>query len=238
MQSSSVYKDIPAFHKALDNVILHLTIDEDELIKQIIAETATDKLVSKVMNYTIETISNILIPGVSQLVDFTKDTTISMLNAILGTGEIAQLNVYLYMLDCIDQAAKEAMESAAKECLRGPAVNYREVNGGLEFITNLSSYGVTICRKWNSVISTDILKRISDKYLLVNRPHYDVVNDYFDLDHSATKEEKNKYVEELCLNDEKYIDSVLRNMPSMAEYHGTTNQAHQKMILTVWFCFM
>lgn len=216
MQSSSVYKDIPAFHKALDNVILHLTIDEDELIKQIIAETATDKLVSKVMNYTIETISNILIPGVSQLVDFTKDTTISMLNAILGTGEIAQLNVYLYMLDCIDQAAKEAMESAAKECLRGPAVNYREVNGGLEFITNLSSYGVTICRKWNSVISTDILKRISDKYLLVNRPHYDVVNDYFDLDHSATKEEKNKYVEELCLNDEKYIDSVLRNMPSMA----------------------
>lgn len=216
MQSTTVYNDIPAFQRALDNVIQHLSVDENELAQLVIMETATDKLFTKAMNISVENIVNILIPGVSTVVDFTKDVTICMMNAILDTNELSQLNVYLYMLDSIDEAAKEAMEKSASEYLNSDGNNYRAVNGGLQFITDISSYGVSICRQWGSIVSTDILTKVSNKFLIASRPHYDVANDYFNLNHPSTINEKNQYIEELCLTDEKYIDSVLRSMPGMA----------------------
>ena len=216
MQDTSAYNDIPAFQRALDNVLQHLSVDENELVQLVIMETVTDKFFTKAMNISIENIVNILIPGVSTVVDFTKDTTICMMNAILDTDELSQLNVYLYMLDSIDEAAKEAMEKSAAEYLNSEGNNYRAVNGGLQFITDLSSYGVSICRQWRSIVSTDILTKVSNEFLIASRPHYDVATDYFNLDHPSTINEKNQYIEELCLADEKYIDSVLRSMPGIA----------------------
>lgn len=237
MKNTTVYNDIPAFQRALDNVLQHLSVDENELAQLVIMETATDKLFTKAMNISIENIVSILIPGVSTVVDFTKDATICMMDAILDTSELSQLNVYLYMLDSIDDAAKEAMEKAASEYLNFDGNNYRAINGGLQFITNISSYGVSICRQWSSIVSTDILTKVSNEFLIASRPHYDAANDYFNLNHPSTINEKEQYVEELCLSDEKYIDSVLRSMPGQARiaWYKDSGASEDKLSCLVLF---
>ena len=216
MKSTTTYNNIPAFQRALDNIVQHLSVNEDKLTQLVIMETATDKLITKAINIGVENVVNIVIPEISTVVDFTKDATICMMNAILGTDELSQLNVYLYMLDSIDQAAKAAMRKAAFECLSSDGNIYTAVNGGLQFIADLSSYGVSICKQWSSIISTDILTHVSNEFLIASRPHYDVANDYFNLNHPSTINEKEQYIKELCLADEKYIESVLRSMPGMA----------------------
>ena len=220
MQTTTIYNDNHFFKRALDNVIQNLSVDENELaqllIKETIAETASDKIITAAMNISVKTIVDILIPGASAYFDFTKNATICMMNTILDIDQIAQLNVYLYMLDTIDQAAKEAMRNAAFECLDSNGKNYQVVNGGLQFITDISSYGVSICRHWSSIISTDILTKVSNEFLIASRPHYDIANDYFNLNHPSTIDEKNQYVEELCLDAERYIDTILRSMPGFA----------------------
>ena len=47
MQDTSAYNDIPAFQRALDNVLQHLSVDENELVQLVIMETVTDKFYTK-----------------------------------------------------------------------------------------------------------------------------------------------------------------------------------------------
>lgn len=218
MRNTSEYRDIPAFQRALDQVIQTISVDDANLVQLIIQEQASRTILTKAVNTAVGHAVEILIPGVGAVVDLTTETTICMMNTICGTEEQAQVNVYLYMIDRIDQAAEEAFLNAAEDCLASGGNSYQAVNGGLQFITDLSSYGVSVCRQWNRVISTDILSRIeSGPYMSVNRPHYDMTNDYLNLGHASTEKEKNEYIEELCLDDEKFIDTVLRSMPGFAQ---------------------
>ena len=218
MRNTSEYRDIPAFQRALDQVIQTISVDDENLVQLIIQEQASRTILTKAVNTAVGHAVEILIPGVGAVVDLTTEATICMMNTICGTEEQAQVNVYLYMIDRIDQAAEEAFLNAAEDCLASGGNSYQAVNGGLQFITDLSSYGVSVCRQWNRVISTDILSRIeSGPYMSVNRPHYDMTNDYLNLGHASTEKEKNEYIEELCLDDEKFIDTVLRSMPGFAQ---------------------
>ena len=227
MKKTDTYNSIPAFSRALDRVIENLNASNTDLAGLIIQETASAAIVKKAINEVVGFAVKILLGDkIFGLIDITKNTTIHLMNTICGTGELAQANVYLYMIDRIDDCAKEAFNNAAQICLSSDGQNsYRAVNGGFQFICCLYSYGISTCRNWIDVITTDIISRLeSGPYTTVKRPHYDMANYYLNLDHKSSNDEKKEFIEKKCNEDEKYVDTVIKNQPAFARiqwYHDT-----------------
>lgn len=239
MKKTENYRDIPAFQRALDAVLRHAQVDSEKLAQLVIGSTAADKLITKATNISVETIVNALIPKVWAVVNFTKESTVFLMQTVCGTSELAQANVYLYMVDCIDESATEAFCAAASDCLASNGKNaYQAVNGGLQFLIDLKSYGVTVCRKWNDIIATDILTRLTtNRYTNVKRLNYDMANSHFDLKHASTKEEKKQMIEDKCAMDEKYINAILKSQAGMArlQWYGEQGGAAQETGCCVTF---
>ncbi len=240
MKNTSIYNDIPAFQRALDEIIKNINVDSTKLVQLIAMETALQEIVKKTINMVIGTAVKLLLgEKIYKLIDVTKSTTIHLMNTICGTDELAQLNVYLYMLDRIDEAASEAFENVAASCLDSKGKEaYRAVNGGLEFITSLYTYGISVCRQWNEVIATDILMRIeTGPYISVKRVHYDMANSYLNLNHASTKDEKKQFIEEKCKTDEEYVDVVLNNQSAFARiqwYHDSGADENENDCLVIF----
>lgn len=241
MKNTDTYRSIPAFQRALDKIIDNIKVDSRKFSQLILQETVSQEIVKKAVNMVVgTTVKLVLGERVYKLIDITKSSTIFLMDTICGTEELAQANCYLYMLDRIDDAAKEAFTSAAERCLNSNGKKaYSAVNGGLQFMINLCTYGIGVCRNWNEIISTDILSRMESyaPHLNFNKVHYDMVNDYFSLDHSSTKEEKKKFIEEKCKVDEKYVNVVLENQPAFAQiqwYHDSGNDDNEISCLVIF----
>lgn len=239
MKKTEHYQNIPAFQRALDSILQHDQINSEKLAQLVMSDMAAEKLIAKAINGSVETIVEALLPGVWKLVDFTKEATIFLMQTVCGTSELAQANVYLYMVDCIDESATEAFCAAASDCLASNGKNaYQAVNGGLQFLIDLKSYGVTVCRKWNDIIATDILTRLTtNRYTNVKRLNYDMANSHFDLKHASTKEEKKQMIEDKCAMDEKYINAILKSQAGMArlQWYGEQGGTAQETSCCVTF---
>lgn len=219
LKGTQNYKNIPAFQRAVDKVTANINVDSKKLLSLIIQEKGVDSVVKKAVNWVVgSAVEVILGEKILKLADITKATTIHLMNTICGTDELAQSNIYLYMLNRIDEAATEAFKNASGICLTsGGKQCYQVVNGGLQFITNLYYQGIAVCRKWSRTLSTDILTRIeTGPYVSVKRPHYDMATAYFNLNRKSSTEEKMQYIEEKCNKDEEYVNVVLENQPAFA----------------------
>lgn len=219
MKNTDVYNDIPAFSRGLDKVLANISAKNANLAQILIQEKVSNKIVIRAINEVVGfAVKVVLGESVYKLIDITKTTTIHLMNTICGTDEIAQLNVYLYMVDKIDEAASEAFNNISQSCLSSNGTNqYHAVNGGFQFMCCLYTYGISVCRNWANVITTDILTRIeSGPYNTVKRTHYDVATAYLNLNHSSSNNEKKRFIEDKCKEDEEYVDVVLKSQPAFA----------------------
>ena len=219
MKNTDIYKDIPAFSRALDKVLANISAKNSALSQILVQEKVSNKIVSKAINEAVGfAVKVILGENVYKLIDITKTTTIHLMNTICGTDEKAQLNVYIYILDKIDNSASEAFNNVSQVCLASNGTNkFHSVNGGFQFMCCLYTYGISVCRNWSDVITINILSRIENgPYTTVNRIHYDVATAYLNLNHSSSNSEKKKFIEKKCNEDEQYVDVVLKNQPAFA----------------------
>ncbi|MDD6645919.1 MAG: leucine-rich repeat protein [Oscillospiraceae bacterium] len=219
LRNTENYIAIPAFSRAVDRIIEYIEVKPEKLAEAIIAENTAGEILSKSINVTLGlTVKALLGEKVFALIDITKSTTIHLLNTILGVGDTANFNVYLYILDKVDDAASEAFTNAADECIESNGKkNTRVIIGGLQFFSCLYSCGISTCKSWADVITTNILTRIeSDAYLNVIRPHYDLTTDYLNLNHKSSSSEKKKLILDKCEDDAEYNDLVLGNLPYQA----------------------
>lgn len=219
MKYTDTYYNIPAFQTALDIIIANINVDSSKLVELIVKETVAQEIVNKAINTVIgTTVKLVLGEQIFQLFDITSSTTIHLMDTICGTRELAQSNVYLYIVDRVDEAAVQAFERVTETCLNSNGKTYySEVNGGLQFITSMYTYGISVCRGWINVITTDILTRMeSGPYTNVQRKHYDMATDYLNLNHTSSVDEKKKFIEDRCKQDENFVDEILKNQPAFA----------------------
>ena len=129
------------------------TNGDDMLAKigQIVLKNKVEsQLFTESFNSTMEKLMDVAMPELSKVVNLTKDPTIYLMDSICGTGNMAEVNIYLYMIDRIDEAAKEAYTNCtAKNIASSGEEKIQAVNGGYRFLIDLATYGIGISRKWN-----------------------------------------------------------------------------------------
>lgn len=210
LKTSQLYSDVGAFRRAVDDICANISVDPFKLIENAMKKATLDHLLS----YTVNTAAGIVVkvllgPKAFAAVEFAKYGTIYLMDTLMNVGQISKNNVYLYIIDKIDDAASETFKKLASECKNSDGEkNTKEVIGGVEFFDSLYTYGISICRNWTDAISIDILTAMeSGPQFTVKRPHYDLATDYLNLGHASTKNEKIKYVLKRCEDDEKNINN-------------------------------
>lgn len=221
LKTTQNYKEIPAFQRAVDRVVECMDTNGDDMLAKIgqivLKNKVESKLFTESFNSTMEKLIDVAMPGLSKVVNLTKDPTIYLMDTICGTGNLAEVNIYLYMIDRIDEAAKEAYTNCtAKNIASNGEEKIQAVNGGYRFLIDLSTYGIGISRKWNYYISKNLLsKRISDKLNTVKRPLRDIVSGMLNLNKESTINEEKQYVLKRCSENDKYINAM-KNLTAFA----------------------
>ena len=221
LKTTQNYKEIPAFQRAVDRVVECMDTNGDDMLAKIgqivLKNKVESKLFTESFNSTMEKLIDVAMPGLSKVVNLTKDSTIYLMDTICGTGSLAEVNIYLYMIDRIDEAAKEAYTNCtAKNIASNGEEKIQAVNGGYRFLIDLSTYGIGISRKWNYQISKNLLsKRISDKLNTVKRPLRDIVSGMLNLNKESTINEEKQYVLKRCSENDKYINAM-KNLTAFA----------------------
>lgn len=210
LKTSQLYSDVGAFRRAVDDICANISVDPFKLIENAMKKATLDHLLSYTVNTTAGIVVKVLLgPKAFAAVEFAKYGTIYLMDTLMNVGQISKNNVYLYIIDKIDDAASETFKKLASECKNSDGEkNTKEVIGGVEFFDSLYTYGISICRNWTDAISIDILTAMeSGPQFTVKRPHYDLATDYLNLGHASTKNEKIKYVLKRCEDDEKNINN-------------------------------
>ncbi|WP_410072744.1 leucine-rich repeat protein [Anaerostipes sp.] len=221
LKTTQNYKEIPAFQRAVDRVVECMDTNGDDMLAKIgqivLKNKVESKLFTESFNSTMEKLIDVAMPGLSKVVNLTKDPTIYLMDTICGTGNLAEVNIYLYMIDRIDEAAKEAYTNCtARNIASNGEEKIQAVNGGYRFLIDLSTYGIGISRKWNYYISKNLLsKRISDKLNTVKRPLRDIVSGMLNLNKESTINEEKQYVLKRCSENDKYINAM-KNLTAFA----------------------
>ena len=221
LKTTQNYKEIPAFQRAVDRIVECMDTNGDDMLAKIgqivLKNKVESKLFTESFNSTMEKLIDVAMPGLSKVVNLTKDPTIYLMDTICGTGNLAEVNIYLYMIDRIDEAAKEAYTNCtAKNIASNGEEKIQAVNGGYRFLIDLSTYGIGISRKWNYYISKNLLsKRISDKLNTVKRPLRDIVSGMLNLNKESTINEEQQYVLKRCSENDKYINAM-KNLTAFA----------------------
>ena len=234
MKSTSVYRDTPAFKRAIDRIDLNFSIDGVLLFADVFGRTVFSHAFTKCLNNLVGGIVKATLgPKIFALVEFTKAGTILLMDAIIGTGNIAKNNIYVYIVDRIDDAASEAFNTVTAKCkASGGEQCYQSVLGGYAFFDSLYSYGIDLCLKWTDEITSNIITKVTgDDYTHVKKPYYDIANDYLNLNHSSSNQEKRQYVYSKIKDDEKWVDQCLHNLPAFsfldwnANYSGSSGNS-------------
>ena len=221
LKTTQNYKEIPAFQRAVDRVVECMDTNGDDMLAKIGQIVLKNKIESQLFtesfNSTMEKLMDVVMPELSKVVNLTKDPTIYLMDTICGTGNMAEVNIYLYMIDRIDEAAKEAYTNCTvKNIASNGEEKIQAVNGGYRFLIDLSTYGIGISRKWNYYISKNLLsKRISDKLNTVKRPLRDIVSGMLNLNKESTINEEQQYVLKRCSENDKYINAM-KNLTAFA----------------------
>lgn len=221
LKTTQNYKEIPAFQRAVDRVVECMDTNGDDMLAKIgqivLKNKVESQLFTESFNSTMEKLMDVAMPELSKVVNLTKDPTIYLMDSICGTGNMAEVNIYLYMIDRIDEAAKEAYTNCtAKNIASSGEEKIQAVNGGYRFLIDLSTYGIGISRKWNYHISKNLLsKRISDKLNTVKRPLRDIVSGMLNLNKESTINDEKQYVLKRCSENDKYINAM-KNLTAFA----------------------
>lgn len=239
LKNTENYRDIPAFSRAINQLIDKIDVEPEKLVEVIINSKTSQETINTGINVVLGlTVKALLGEKVFVLIDITKTTTIHLLDTILGVGDISNFNVCLYILDKIDDAASEAYDQITQECLISNGDKHtRAVIGGLEFFSCLYTCGIKTCRNWVEVITTDVFSRIeSGPYINVKIPHYDLATDYLNLNHKSSNIEKREFLNKKCDEDEKYTDIALGNLPYFAtvtwyEYSGQSQDENTCLVI-------
>lgn len=241
MKSTKNYREIPAFQRALNRIIDCMDTNRDDMlgkIGQVVLKNESESMLfTEAVNTLIENSMDILLPGMTKILNITKDTTMYIMDSVCGVSQLAEVNLYLYMLDCIDESAKEAFHNcAAKNIASDGEEKVNAINGGMQFIINLQTYGVSVGRKRADQIVKKVLElTTSNSVTTVNNPYRDLVNARLNLKTGSKREEKKKYIENKCQENEKWITGVknLKTFAFLNWYEETNTDDNMALLMFV-----
>ncbi|MFR9099094.1 MAG: hypothetical protein ACLVI9_04720 [Anaerostipes hadrus] len=122
MKSTKNYREIPAFQRAVDRIVDCMDINRDDMLgklgQAVLKNKTESMLFTESVNTLTENLMDMLLPGMTKVLNFTKDTTMFIMDNVCGVSQLAEVNLYLYMLDCIDESAKEAFNNCAAKILQ------------------------------------------------------------------------------------------------------------------------
>ena len=238
MKSTQNYREIPAFQRAVDRIVECMDTNGDDMLgklgQAVLKNTTESMLFTESVNTLIENSMDMLLPGMTKVLNFTKDTTMFIMDNVCGVSQLAEVNLYLYMLDCIDESAKEAFHNcAAKNIASNGEAKVNAINGGMQFLIDLQTYGVSVGRKRADQIVKKVLElTTSNSVTTVNNPYRDLVNARLNLKTGSKREEKKKYIENKCQENEKWITGV-KNFKTFAflNWYEETNTDNNMALL-------
>lgn len=241
MKSTQNYREIPAFQRAVDRIVECMDTNGDDMLgklgQAVLKNTTESMLFTESVNTLIENSMDMLLPGMTKVLNFTKDTTMFIMDNVCGVSQLAEVNLYLYMLDCIDESAKEAFHNcAAKNIASNGEAKVNAINGGMQFLIDLQTYGVSVGRKRADQIVKKVLElTTSNSVTTVKNPYRDLVNARLNLKRGSKREEKKKYIENKCKENEKWITGVknLKTFAFLNWYEETNTDDNMALLMFV-----
>lgn len=241
MKSTKNYREIPAFQRAVDRIVDCMDINRDDMLgklgQAVLKNKTESMLFTESVNTLTENLMDMLLPGMTKVLNFTKDTTMFIMDNVCGVSQLAEVNLYLYMLDCIDESAKEAFNNcAAKNIASNGEEKVKAINGGMQFLIDLQTYGVSVGRKRADQIVKKVLElTTSNSVTTVNNPYRDLVNARLNLKTGSKREEKKKYIENKCQENEKWITGVknLKTFAFLNWYEETNTDDNMALLMFV-----
>lgn len=241
MKSTKNYREIPAFQRAVDRIVVCMDTNGDDMLgklgQAVLKNKTESMLFTESVNTLIENSMDMLLPGMTKVLNFTKDTTMFIMDNVCGVSQLAEVNLYLYMLDCIDESAKEAFNNcAAKNIASNGEAKVNAINGGMQFLIDLQTYGVSVGRKRADQIVKKVLElTTSNSVTTVNNPYRDLVNARLNLKTGSKREEKKKYIENKCQENEKWITGVknLKTFAFLNWYEETNTDDNMALLMFV-----